>query len=249
MGTCTETYTNIYCTRFQAELEVMIIAFQGIQVLLKTPVKTYRKYLTDLLTQPISDIQEMMEALDALNFQIQLLIPGSDCVNDLLEIAKKCSLIGDTLKIQGVPSLTFDLGDAVKKLIDDTIKLFSAVMLQFAEYPVAVYCFFIDDLLSKSGIKDMLAQFNKYVECGNAICHGMLSPQIDEINQLMNDMYLSENGTLDRARLYEEINIDARHRANMDACYDTIKADKDAGLEKLDTSVNSVVTTFDVLFG
>jgi len=252
MGTCTDQYTEVYCTQFATQVDIVLKTMSGIEVMMRLPIKKLKAMLDELLNAIPSDAGALADKLNKLKVKVDAKVPGQDCINELLAMANKCDLIKKSVEIKGINGLTFDLGTPINKMINQTLADFKVTMTAFAEYPVAVYCDVIDEMLKKAHIKDVLDKIAKLRVCADALCSGRLTAQFDAFDKIVKDLYLStDTGLLDMQKIYAgmEHPLPGKVQTNIETCINEIKKQKSDAAGKLNDSVNSIIDAKNAVSG
>jgi len=193
------------CQDMEVKLDAAIASLEKAKKAIEHPLQgVFDKIdaLTGSIPTPENDINNALGDLGGkLNDAIPKPPSGVDEVKDMLS---KCGILNEELpsisstklnvKFEGISIKGY--ADALDSALDDLQSL--------AEFPIAKALDAIKGILEGFGLGSIISGLDGFLDCLDSMCGSDISGKMDYVNQLMDDMKVNDDGTLDMETIYTE---------------------------------------------
>jgi hypothetical protein len=221
--------TQAVCKHLLGELDGNLNKIRGAMKTLKRDFGSLKLSLGDYIpTEDISAVLDMVSNVPIPDF--------GEGGGELMDMITSCTYL------EGSPFLS-NPGSAAASMIGAFVDAAYDVLGEISSIDLDM-SLNLNRLTDKLGAFDLTSAIpgaDKIINCLSSICGTDVSDQIDEMNALMNDMNLGDDGNLDSAGLFDSIGLSTNAKDNLNGAGSAIGGLKDR--------VTGSVTSFSDNFG
>lgn len=227
------------CASFETQLDAAIAVLEMAKDTINAPVEALRGMLDDIVGEAASVIDDINSGLNDIADAITDSIPSVEGTDEWTDMMAACGLLENEVKIQSPKNIASDLLNSTISSMTNALDAQLDLLESIVEIPIATAINAINSILEELKVPDFLSSIDEFLECMDAICTDAdLTDKVNYINNLLDDMYVDDNGFLLDQQLMNESGISQTQKDNITQA----KADL---LDTGDTAVNSATSAIE----
>lgn len=176
--------------------------------------------LSDMVGQVATPVNDMNSALGDLNNAASNAMPsfpvGTDQLEDMLQ---KCGILKDSLPKMSGSALYDKYKDSIYVSFEDALKgIFDGI--SFPEFGISDMFRNLGKQLDFLDVGGILSGLDGYLNCLDSMCGSSVSDKIDYANNLVDEMGLTAEGSLDMDGLMDDAGISSAQKSNVTSVND-----------------------------
>ena len=241
--------TSSYCDIVEGIADTTIDKITQVKFAINAPLAALLALIATLQGEAASLAQDIEDAINQMKNNLDGLIPdlGPGLDSELLNILEKCEIL-EISPTESLGKIAKDLSNGLLTSVSDFLTTTVENLASLPEYPVAAAMLEINELLDNLEFPNILDYMDKALQCLDALCGRDITSQAQQIDDLLDEMYLTDNGQLDRGRMYIENGITSDQIFNVEKCYSEIKSASEDAVSKVRNTANGVANTISSLF-
>jgi hypothetical protein len=201
------------CASFEKQLDVAIEVLEMTADAIDAPVDAIRDLLDDIVGEAASAIGDIEDGLSDIFDAVLGTIPVVEGDDEWLAMMEACGLLEDTINAQSATNIASELLDntlnASVNALTDQLQLLESLV----ELPIATAINAVNRLLEELKVPDFLSSIDELFNCMDSICTGAdLTNKIQYVDDLLDEMYVDDNGFLLDDRLMNDSGISQAQR-------------------------------------
>ena len=193
------------CKDLEAKLDAAIATLEKAKKSMEHPLSGIFNKLDAMVGQIPTPGDDINNALGDLSGKLNDAIPkppsGIDEVKNLL---KKCSILEADLPSMSGTKLGISFGKVSLKGYTDALKSALDDLQSLAEFPIAQALEGLKGLLAGFGLGEIIKGLDGFLNCLDGMCGSDISSKMEYVDQLISDMKVKDDGTLDMETIYSE---------------------------------------------
>jgi len=238
------------CSKYQGETDTIYKQLRSIHTRIRGPINKLRQILEQLKLAVTTPIDELTNAIDEMGDQFDDIVPDFSDITELDKLIAACTPFGRLFDGQG------NLQDAIDAVSDATLGLASdlindatdTIMKNIEEYISAKAIDALDKMFKEFRIPKVIIEIDELINCISNMCPGDNTQSIiDKINNIQKEMYFTDTGTFDSARLMVEVGLSADKSYNVNLAKSSLDTFENNAISEASDRVTNVFESVEAI--